>query len=142
MKWELSGHAESGFALVVKNIDLLNSWQDDIEHCRRWEREIFKKEKLIYEKDTGKSFPAKDLHVDFAEVRFPVNPKEERERWEWEFSHKISTPLDYLKAQSPDTPEEEIKKRLEENAKLNGEIKAVEKPKPLTFEERLGNINA
>ena len=141
MKWELSGNAESGFALVVKNVDLFNSWKNDIEHCRRWERDIFAKEKLVYEHDTGKALPAKDMHVDFAEVKFPINPDEERRRWDWEFSHNISTPLDYMKAQSPDTPEDELKKRLEENAKLTGTIKAAEKPKPLTFEERLLGAN-
>lgn len=139
MKWELTGGAESGFALIVKNIDLMNSWQDDIEFCRTWEDEIFNKEKLVYEIDTDNKFPTSDLHVDFAEVRFPVSPEEKRAKWDWEFEHGISTAVDYMKAESPDTPEDELKQRLIDNAALKKEIEP--EKKPLTFEKRLESVN-
>jgi len=139
MKWELSGSAESGFALIVKNIDLLNSWTDDIGHCRKWESDLFRKEQLVYETITKKKLPASEMHVDFSEVIFPVNPQEKRDKWDWEFQHNISTPLDYMKAESPDTPEEELKKRLIDNAVVSTEI--TPEKKPLTFEERLGGAN-
>jgi len=140
INWGMEG-APSGFSLVVQNIDLLVGWEDDIEVCRMWEEDIYELEKVVGKIDGRVTLPD-NMRVDFAEVEFPVNPEEERARWEWEWTHGLSSKIDYLKSKSPDTPEDELKKQLEENAKLSSEIKSLEKPKPLTFEERLGGVNA
>ena len=139
INWGIEG-APSGFSLVVQNIDLLSGWEDDLDICRKWERDIYEIEKAVANVDAKKILPDK-MNIDFSEIKFPVNQYEERAKWEWEFSHNISTPLDYMKSQSPETPEDELKKRLEENAKLTSSIKAAEKTKPLTFEERLLGAN-
>lgn len=139
INWGIEG-APSGFSLIVQNIDLLTAWGDDIGICREWESDIYDIEKIVIKTDAGITLPKK-LTVDYSEVEFPINPTEEREKWEWEFSKGISTPLDYLKDKSPDTPEEDLKKRLADNAALRSEISTIEKPRARTFEERLGEAN-
>jgi len=136
INWGIEG-APSGFSLVVQNIDLLSAWEDDIDQCREWEADIYEIEKVIAQVDAGISLPER-MSVDFAEVAFPIDPAEERAKWEWEWQHGLSSKIDYLKQKSPDTPEDELRKRLEENAKLKSEIATLEKPRPLSFAERLG----
>ena len=118
MNWELQG-SPSGFSLVVKNMELLNNWQDDIEFCRDWEYELFEMEKLIYEKETGQKFNFSDFKVNFKDVKFPVDTKDERENWQWKFDNNLATPIDYMKENDVDSSEEDIKKRYEENKLFN-----------------------
>lgn len=133
INWGMEG-SPSGFSLVVQNIDLLTGWEDDIGVCRQWERDLYQKERIVAKTDAGLTLPEK-IHVDFAEVEFPLDPAEERARWEWEWQHGLSSKLDYLKSKSPDTPEDELQKTLEKNAT---EAKKIELAKRPTFEERLG----
>ena len=120
LNWELKG-TPSGFSLVVKNMDLLADWEDDIDFCRDWEQDLFEKEKLIYETDTNNSFPGKELSINFAEVKFPVDPKEERAKWDWEIKNNFATHIDYMKSQDPDATEEELQKRFEQNKEINSQ---------------------
>jgi len=138
INWGMEG-SPSGFSLIVQNIDLLAAWEDDIDQARIWERDIYEVEKIVGAVDGDLSLP-ETLHVDFAEVKFPVDPVDERAQWEWEWANGLSSKLDYLKSKSPDTPEDELKKQLADNATLTGELKTLEQPKPLSLEERLGRI--
>lgn len=117
----------SGFALIIKNIDLLDMWEDQVEVWRRHEREAFEIEKIIYKVDTGKSLPDR-LQVDYAEVKFPISQGEQREQDEWDLQHDLISRIRIAKRRSPDTPEEDIEKQLEEIKAENLGDKPVKPP--------------
>ena len=110
-----SGSASSGFQLIVENIDLLTLWQDQVDVWRKHEHDLYDVEKLVYQANTGRSLPDK-MAVDFAEVRFPVNAKEQMEKDEWMLKHKLTSRLEIAKRENPDKPEDEIIADLEKYA--------------------------
>ena len=120
LNWELKG-TPSGFSLVVKNMDLLMDWEDDIDFCRQWERDLFDKEKLVYETDAKGTISDTEVHVNFADIKFPVDPKETREQTDWEIKNNYSTGIDYMRTQDQDATDEDLKKKREDNAEYNGE---------------------
>lgn len=121
MDWEMSGDPSSGFALLVKNIDLMEAREDDVRMAELEEQQIYQliaKQQNAY-KTPGTRLPMdKKLIVDFQEIDFPINQKEELDRWEWEFDHNISTPIDYIQSKEGLT-QEEAEKRFEENKLKN-----------------------
>jgi len=120
LNWELKG-APSGFSLVVKNMDLLMDWEDDIGFCRQWERSLFEKEKIVLKTDAKRTFADKEISVNFADVKFPVDPKETRDQVDWEIENNYSTGLDYMATQDQDATEDELKSKRDENKKYNDE---------------------
>jgi hypothetical protein len=123
IKWSIDGSAPSGFSLLVQNIDLLESREDDIEYAESYEKEIYD---VIQVQDDilglGNKLPVRDknnkLYVDFQEVNFPVNAAEEREKWDWEIEKNAKTIVDYIQSDQGLTDEEAME-RYEENKKIN-----------------------
>jgi hypothetical protein len=120
INWEISG-SPSGFSLIVKNMDLLNDWEDDIGFCRDWEKELFRLERLVYETETNKIFPQKKISVNFADVQFPIDPAEERAQWDWEIKNNFATPIDFLRTKDKDATAEELEARYEKNKEFNAQ---------------------
>lgn len=116
INWGIQG-SPSGFSLMVQNIDVLENWEDDIIVAEKWEREIFKLEKEIL---AQRNVKLDELKVNFAEVSFPIDQKETRERWDWLIEKGIATPVDYyVQEYDKDTTEEEAEKKIEENNAFN-----------------------
>jgi len=134
------GGAPSGFSLVVKNMDLLEAWEQAVPIWREIEDEIFSLEKRILAK-MGKG-TIDGFNVNFSDISFPIDAAEQRESWEWQLSRGYINDLDVMKKLDIDGDEDELRIKLEENKKMKTELGVLDKPKPLTFEERLGGVNA
>lgn len=109
-----SGSATSGFHLIVKNIDLLTLWDDQIPIWRKHENDIYEIERKVYEVESSKSALPEKMHVNYAEVRFPVSPEEQRAKDDWDLEKGLTTLLDIAKRENPDADEKELKKKLAE----------------------------
>ena len=126
IQWSIDGSAPSGFSLLVKNIDLLESREDDVEYAQMYEKKIYD---IIQRQDEvlqlGNKLPKRDeknkLYVDFHEITFPLQQAEEIQRMEFEFENNISTPVDVIQSKEGLT-EEEALERYEQNKKLNQQL--------------------
>ena len=123
LNWELQG-SPSGFSLIVKNIDLLDNWEDDIEFCIEWERDLLELEKHVYKIEKAKTLPQNDLSVNFQDVQFPIDPKEKREQWDWDIKRNYKTHIDYMQTLDKDASEEDLKRKYTDNKKINQEFRA------------------
>ena len=140
-KWSSEGDgAPSGFSLVVKNMDLLEAWEQAVPVWREVEDEIFVLEQKIAKKMSKGAIDG--FNVNFSDISFPIDKKEQREDWEWQLGRGYINDLDVMKKLDIDGTEEELKQRLADNKVLKSEMTSLERPKPLTFEERLGGVNA
>ena len=121
LNWELQG-SPSGFSLIVKNIDLLENWEDDIGFCTDWERDIFEIEKVVYTIETAKSFPETKLSVNFQDVKFPNDPSEERKNLDWGVENNYMSVLDVMRRNDKDATDAELRTKYEENKQINQEL--------------------
>jgi len=131
MKFEISGTAPSGFSLLVENTDLIEAREDDIEVAKIAEQKIYRiiqRQTEVFDvRDSfGNKFKlpklTKDnkLSIDFQEgINFPIDRKEEDERWEWKFKWNIATPIDRIQSENPDLDEEAAYEKWQKNKKLN-----------------------
>lgn len=117
-EWGGQGKANSGFQLIVENIDLLDMWKDQVDIWRKHERNLYQKEKMVYKTMTKKTLPER-MDVDFAEVKFPINPEEQRAQDDWDLKHNLTSRLELAKRRSPDTPDRDLQKKLDEYAEQN-----------------------
>ena len=126
VKWGQDGNPASGFSLLVQNIDLMESREDDVERAEWEEDQIYD---IIQIQDEvlklGNKLPKRDkkmkLWVDFHEMKFPVNQNEEIERLNFEFDNNISTPVDVIQSKEGLT-EEEALQRYNDNKVLNQQL--------------------
>jgi hypothetical protein len=136
MDWEMGGDVSSGFALLVKNMDLMEAREDDVEIAEMEEKEVYKiiqRQQEVYKIDKGFQLPKdKKLIIDFHEVDFPINQAEELDRWEWEFKHNVSTPVDYIQSKEGLTQEE-----AEERWLTNKDKNAVYSPVQKAFQDAI-----
>lgn len=131
IQWSLQGTPPSGFSLLVQNIDLLEAREDDVNYAEVYEQEIYK---IIQVQDKvlklGLGLPELSektkLVIDFQEINFPVNQKEEIERWNWEIENNIKTPIDYIQS-SQGLTEEEAEERYIQNKAVNERLSFREK---------------
>lgn len=118
--WQVSGTAPSGFSLIVKNIDLLEAREDDVELAKMHEKQLYKIISRIGNTLGVDRIPEdQDLMVDFADIDFPVNQKDKIERWKYEFEINAKSPVDYIQSQNTDMSREDAVRIWEENKKLN-----------------------
>lgn len=114
-KWSQGRDAISGEALKMMEIDLTESVMGDAEHIwRPVENERFEIEKAIL--DANGITLSDEYSVDFTEPRFPLSAREERDQWDWEFSHGFKTKKDYIRATNPDASDEQIEEILAETS--------------------------
>ena len=131
----LSG-SQSGVALKMENLELLEAREDEAEKYIYTEDKIYAIERAIYEAETGKSLP-EEMAVDFAEIEFP-DEENERARWDWKFQHGIADKVDYLMEKDPDRflTREEAQEYLNERSgglgaeESNGLLSALQNPTP------------
>ena len=124
IKGSLEGSAPSGFSLLVQNIDLMESRENDVKYCKMYEKEIYD---IIQIQDEvlnlGYKLPKRDknnkLTVDFQDINFPINAAEEREDKDWNLDHNIISVVDIIQANNPDMTEEEAIEKWEKNKALN-----------------------
>jgi hypothetical protein len=125
--WAMSGDPSSGFALLVKNIDLMEAREDDVEIAVMNEKRIYDViQRQTEVLNTGYNLPRRDnnikLVVDFQDIQFPLNQAEDIERWNWEIANNIATPVDYIQSKNPDLSEEEALEKWTMNKALNKKL--------------------
>jgi len=125
INWSVEGNPASGFSLMVQNIDLIEAREDDVEIAEIGEKEIYNVlSKMVSFHSIQPKLPEDAvLLVNFADIDFPVNQKEQLDERDWYISHNIKTPLDYMDA---DLDEAEKLAKFYENKKLNGSLTAAE----------------
>jgi hypothetical protein len=131
----------SGFSLLVQNIDLLEAREDDVEVAAVGEKQIYDVVASMqgYYGLNPRLPEDAMLSVDFQEMEFPMNQKEELERWDWEIEHNISTPLDYMQSKNTDMDDEKAMEKYTKNKEINGKMTARDRLAK-TVEEAGGEI--
>ena len=76
------------------------------------------------------------MQVDFAEGKFPVDKKEQREQDTWNLENKLTSRLQIAKRENPDRPEEDLKKDLKEFEEVAKP--ETDEPKRIGLAERIG----
>ena len=130
----LSG-SKSGSALIMENMELLESREDDVEKWNMVEQEVYQIEKVIAAVEMGRMLP-EDIAVDFTEVNFP-NIDKEIDEWEWKFKHGIADKIDYIMHKDPD----KFDNREEAQAWLDERATKTDKPENVFKLARNGAIN-
>lgn len=139
IKWSLEGSAPSGFSLLVQNIDLLEAREDDVNYAQMHEKWIYE---IIQIQDKyfnlGGKLPALDkknnLIIDFQEINFPVNQKEELSRWDWKIKNNANTIIDFIQSDQG-LSQKEAEVRYNENKILNSKLSLGQQK----FREELNN---
>ncbi len=120
--WAIEG-APSGFSLLVKNIDLLEARHDDVELAESYEKKLYTVISTMQNYYGTNGDPKLPLNatpiVDFQEIDFPINQKEELDRWDWEIQRNAASVVDYIQSKE-DLSEEEAIERFNRNKRLNG----------------------
>lgn len=144
LKLEMGGGQQSGFSLLVENIDLLEDREDSIEIAKIAERKIYqimqKQTELFEVKDSSGSkvklppLGKVQLNVDFQEgINFPVNQKDEIERIKFEIDTNQISYLDLIQSNNPDLDEAAAQEKLDKNRKINERLSSVQR----SFREEL-----
>ena len=68
---------------------------------RQVDDELYAKEQLVWQA-AGMPGELPPRRTNFAEVEFPVSPREERARHDWELQHGLTAITDLLLARNPD----------------------------------------
>jgi len=123
--WSIEGSPASGFSLLVQNIDLSESREDDVEIMKMHEidmyrvllamQEYYQRFKMLGDEP---KLPDGDLVTDFAEsLQLPVNQDDEIKMKEFELSHNVISEVDLIQDNNPDMTEDEALERLQRNKK-------------------------
>ena len=134
IKWDESGNAPSGAALRVMEMENLETRQSEIPKWRDWEHERYEVDRQVLLVHTGKDM-GEDMVVDFAEVDFPTDQKQEFERLEFMMNKGLMDRTDLIRYFNPDISDEDLEKlmnRVDENKK-----KEVEAQQPTTAIQRI-----
>ncbi len=131
--WGVNGN-QSGVAIKLNNLELMESREDAVEKFRQLEKNIYKIEKQIAITEIGINLPD-DIFINFTEIEFP-DPENERNKWDWLFSHNLASPIDYLMSKDAELTKEDAEELIIKNKKLNspapangnGLLQALEKP--------------
>ena len=143
IKWDESGNAPSGAALRLLEMENLESRISDIPKWRDWEHERYEVDREIIRVHTGKDM-GENYSVDFAEIEFPTDQKQEFERLEFMMAKGLMDRTDLIRHFNPDISDEDLKTlmdRVDENKKEEAEAQQPEQPQ---FEglKRLGTIGS
>jgi len=123
----------SGLALRIKDFEFVEDYKDDIETWRGFESSLYRKEKIIAEKN-GRSLPSiENFSVDFKEPEYPRAISEQIQKDDWELANGLITLEEILKRNNSDLSLEKARKIIKKNKK------AIE---PLKEEEDNGIDNA
>ena len=123
IKWDESGDAPSGAALRLLEMENLESRISDIPKWRDWEHERYEVDREIIRVHTGKDM-GENYAVDFAEIEFPTDQKQEFERLEFMMAKGLMDRTDLIRHFNPDISDEDLKtlmERVDENKKAEAE---------------------
>ncbi|RKZ28407.1 hypothetical protein DRQ26_01145 [bacterium] len=105
--FSLQGEVKSGFALVMENLKLLESRENELPFYEDAEEELFEIVKRVWNyhssflpaghKFRGVKFPD-DVHLQVSvnDISLPKPTAEEVAEWKFMFEHHLATPVDYL----------------------------------------------
>ena len=144
IKWDESGNAPSGAALRIMEMENLESRISDIPKWRDWEHERYEVDREIIRVHTGKDM-GENYQIDFAEIEFPTDQKQEFERLEFMMDKGLMDRTDLIRHFNPDISDEDLKtlmERVDENKKAEAEAQQPEQPEQPLFEglKRLGTV--
>lgn len=130
ISWGLEGSPASGFSLLIKNIDLLEAREDDVELAVMQEKELYQvlvaMQKYYKSQGLCKDEPSlpenTDVIIDFADIQFPVNQQEELDRWKFDIDMNAESVVSYIMSKNPDMSEEEAYQKFQQNKKWNGKL--------------------
>lgn len=125
--FRLTGDAQSGYALRIKNRGLEKIVEEQIKLYRWHERELFEKTKII----NNTAYPKKkiadngDFKIDFVEQEYPEAPEEERQQWKFDISMGAKSIADYAMSVNPDLKtQDEAIEYIKSNDEINKTIEA------------------
>lgn len=120
----------SGLALIIKDFDRIEDYQDTVEQWRLFEHSLYKLEKVIA-KANGIEFP-KEIIVEFEEPEYPKSVGERIQLWNWMLERGHTTDAEILKNNKKDISIEEAQAIIDKNIEEN----------PQEEEEDQNNFNA
>ena len=136
IRWgDSSGNAPSGEALKILEIENLEARESDISVFREWENQRYEIDRILLEVHNVASLP-EEYSVDFAEVSYPMSPKEEREMLSWKLDNNIMSQKDLLLYYNPDMSDEELESKMSGIMEENQQVANSQQPQS-TFERIL-----
>ena len=113
IRWsDSSGNPPSGEALKILELENLEVRASDIQIWQEIEKERYNVDRTILEVHGQRKGLKNDYWVDFAEIKFPTDPKTELEILEKKKEMGIVTQEDIIRHYNPDISDEEIRKRV------------------------------
>jgi hypothetical protein len=103
----------SGLALIIKDFDRIEDYNDTVEQWRMFEHELFKLEKTIL-KFNNIEVPG-ELQVEFKEPEYPKSVTERIQLWNWMLERGHVTDADIMVENKKDISIEEANKIIEKN---------------------------
>ena len=103
----------SGLALRIKDFEFVEDYKDDIESWRIFERDLYKLERIIADKNEI-SLPDK-FSVDFKEPEYPRAISEQIQKDDWELSNGLITLEEILKRNNSDLSLEKAREIIAKN---------------------------
>jgi len=117
--WGVNGN-QSGVAIKLNNLELLESREDDVDKYRQIEKQVYNIEKVIAQTEAGINLP-EDIFINFTEIEFP-DPENERAKWDWLFQNNLATPVDYLMSKDAELTREDAEEMIETNKGSNAPV--------------------
>ena len=129
------GNAPSGEALKILEIENLEARESDISVFREWEHQRYKIDRRVLEVHNVLNL-SEEYAVDFAEVNYPLSPKEEREMLSWKLDNNIISQKDLLLYYNPDMSDEELESKMSGIMEENQQVANSQQPQS-TFQRIL-----
>ena len=125
-----SGSAMSGYAIQLSNLDLLDRRSLQMNLYRGYEKELFKKTRLIYNLYAPGEKINEDAKfmIDFEDNLFPTDPNEQATADTINLVNNVITPVDLIMRENPDLDREQARAIYEENKIINGATAATTAP--------------
>ena len=129
--WSEDQVPESGFAKFLKNIELLENRDDDVQIWEEVEQQLFEKSRMVYNAHCkqGEKVPEDiELRVSYPEISFPESPTEKDSRWMLRIKAGLASLVDYY-MQEEGLDEAQALERAKKVAQHNAEIRQAAAPK-------------
>ena len=140
IRWgESGGNTPSGEALRILEIENLEARESDVSVFREWEHQRYEIDRRILEVHNVINLP-EEYAVDFAEVSYPLSPKEEREMLSWKLDNNIISQKDLLLFYNPDMSDEELESKMSGIMEENQQVANSQQPQS-TFQRILNGTS-
>ncbi len=128
IRWgDSSGNAPSGEALKILEIENLEARESDAPYFREWENQRYNIDRTILETYNVINLP-ENYSVDFAEISFPLSPKEERAWLDWKLENNVMSQKELLLYFNPDMSDEELEMKMSNIIQENQTIAESQQP--------------